>query len=331
MDYTINHRFKVLALAVAVFFLLFLGMESLALARAGGGRSSGSSMRSSGSYQRSSPSGSYQRTQPMAPMAQPAPRSSMGRTFLAGLGGGLAGGMLGSMLFGGRGYAGGGGGWGGGGGGFGFGDLIFLIIILAIIYFVWKHFRQKRQAMEYSSVGDAYGTTYAPTGYNQPVAAYEPPPSQQDLVYEGLRRIREMDPSFDEIRFKEDVEDSFFKIQSAWTRRDLSPVRHLFTPQMLSTFQEDVNRYMANKQINRLENIAVRQVDIVDVVQDQGQEYITVKFLASLLDYVTDDTGGQVLSGSTTDPVKFLEYWNFTRRIGDRTWVLAGITQEGDY
>ncbi len=336
MDRSIDkHRFKVFALAVAVFFLLFLGMESLALARAGGGRSSGTSgSRSSGSYRSSTPSGSYQRTQPMTPTSptQSVQKPSMGRSFLAGLGGGMLGGMLGSMLFGGRGYAGGPGGWGGGG--FGFGDLILLIIVAAIVYFVWRHFRQKRQAaMEFSSVGETFGTGYAPQGYSQPLPGpvYEPPSGQQDVVYNGLRNISATDPSFDEARFKESVEDMFFKIQSGWTKRDLSTIRHLFSSQMLTTFQEDVNRYVANKQINRLENIAVRQVEIVDAVQDQGEEYITVKFLASLLDYVVDDTSNQVISGSTTDPVKFLEYWTFTRRVGDRNWVLAGITQEGDY
>jgi predicted lipid-binding transport protein (Tim44 family) len=99
---------------------------------------------------------------------------------------------------------------------------------------------------------------------------------------------------------------------------------------MYNTFQDDINRFIANKQFNRLENIAVRQVDIVDAVQDQGEEYITVKFLASLLDYVVDETG-QTQSGSTSDPVKFLEYWTFTRKVGERNWLLAGITQEGDY
>jgi len=33
--------------------------------------------------------------------------------------------------------------------------------------------------------------------------------------------------------FKELVEDNFFKIQSAWTKRDMSGVRNLLSPQML--------------------------------------------------------------------------------------------------
>ena len=334
----INGRFKMLALIMALFFFLFVGMESLALARAGGGRSSGSRGYSSGSssggsYRPSSPSGTYQRPMTSTPTPAPYSRPSLGRTFMAGLGGGLLGGMLGSMFFRGPsyGYGGGyGGGWGGGGGFHAIGllfDLIFLVIIVAIIYFVVKRFRARRQEMAYSSA-----TSYGTVGYDMPPQDpyYAPPPPIQNTVYDGLRHISDMDPSFDEMRFKETVEDYFFKIQGAWTRRDLGPIKYLLTPQMLNTFQEDISRYISNKQFNRLENIAVRQVDIVDAVQDQGEEYITVKFLANLLDYVTDESGN-VVSGSTSDPVKFLEYWTWTRRIGERNWVLAGITQERDY
>ena len=318
-------------LLVAFFFLFFVGMESLALARAGGGTSSGSRGFSSGGGYRSAPSGSsgYQSSPQTAPPSSALGQPSTGRSFMSGMAGGMVGGMLGSMLFRGHGYAGGGG-WGGGG--IGFGDILLVFIILAAIYFIWKRFRMRREAMEYGSTGAAFGTTYGSTGYNAPQSAPDyGAPTQGDVIATGLRRISDMDPTFDEFRFKEIVEDNFFKIQSAWGKRDLSGVRNLFTPQMLNTFQEDVKKYIADKQINRLENIAVRQVEIVDAVQDQGVEYITVKFLASLLDYVVSDTNNELISGSSTDPVKFLEYWNWTRRVGERTWLLAGITQEGDY
>ncbi len=325
-----HHPRKMLIMLVALLFLFFIGMESIAFARAGGGRSSGSRGFSSGRPAPSQQQRDYQQRQQQAtpqrpPVQQPAPAPSMGRSFLYGLGGGLLGGMVGSMLFGGRGYAGGQG-WGGGG--FGFSDIIIILVILGIIYFVVKRFRA-RKAMEMSSAGGAYSPSYT---YDAPAA--EPvytSSAQGDPVSEGLRHISEMDSSFDESKFKELVEDNFFRIQSGWTKRDLSGVRHMFTPQMLNTFQEEVNKAIAGKQINRLENIAVRQVEIVDAAQDQGEEYITVKFLASLLDYTVDETNNQVISGSSTEPVKFLEYWTFTRKIGERSWLLSGITQEGDY
>jgi predicted lipid-binding transport protein (Tim44 family) len=213
-------------------------------------------------------------------------------------------------------------GWGGG---FGFGDIIILIIIMGIIYFIVKKVKARRQ-MGIASAGPGYGTF----AYNQEPAddiSY----NQVDSVSQALRHIAEMDPSFDEVRFKETAQDIFFKIQGAWTRRDLGSVRHLLTPEMLNIFQAEIDKQIANKQINRLENIAIRQVDIVDAAQDQGEEYITVRFLANLLDYTVDEKDGRIISGSDRDPVKFLEYWTFYRKIGDKQWVLSGITQEGDY
>jgi predicted lipid-binding transport protein (Tim44 family) len=232
------------------------------------------------------------------------------------------------MLFGGHGYAGGAGGWGGGG--FGFSDFIIILIVLGIAYFIFKRYRAKKQEeMQMSAAGVGYGQSYAEPTYGQqyePVAA-----SQEDRVSQGLRYIKEMDAAFDKDRFKEYVEDNFFRIQSAWTKRDISGVRSLLSPQMADTFQNDINNYVANRQFNRLENIAVREVEVVDAGQDQGEEYITVKFLASLLDYTVDEATNKTLSGSPTDPVKFLEYWTFQRRIGEKNWVLGGITQEGDF
>jgi predicted lipid-binding transport protein (Tim44 family) len=331
-----NNPFRMTIILVATLFLLFVAMESVSFARAGGGRSSGSRGFSSGSSTtRSAPSSPSQPSRqpgvaPASPGPQPSAAPSFGRSLLYGIGGGMLGGMLGSMLFGGHGFAGGGGGWGSGG--FGMSDMIIILVILGIVYFVVKRFRARRQEMEMSSTGPGYGTGYAPYSSAEPVrdAVYDAAPLE-DTVSAGLRHIREMDPTFDENRFKETVEDIFFKIQSAWTKRDLSNVKALPTPQMLNTFQENISRDIADKRINRLENIAVRQVDIVDAVQDQGEEYVTVKFVASLLDYTVDEATNQVVAGSDKDPVKFLEYWTFNRKVGERNWALAGITQEGDY
>jgi len=242
-----------------------------------------------------------------------------------GLGGGLMGGMIGSMLFGRSGYAGN----GIGGGGFGFGDIIILLIIAGIIYFVYKRYKAKKMMQMSTASPGGYGS-YA---YNEP--AYGPsydgqPQGGGDAVSNGLRHIGETDPAFNEQTFCEKAEDLFFKIQGGWTRRDINGISDLLTPQMRDTFQGDIDRYLADKKINRLENIAVRQVEIVDAVQDQGEEYITVRYTASLLDFVTDETGN-VLSGSSIEPVKFLEYWTYTRKVGDRSWRLSGITQEQDY
>jgi len=326
MERNIRRLFKSVAIILALFFMCYITSETLAHARAGGGRSIGSRGFTPGrSYQRTTPYQSprpYQGQQQTQPgYAQPQMQQpSFGRSLLYGIGGGLLGGMIGSMLFGRSGYAG-----TGSYGGFGFGDLIILLLLVGIVYYVVKRIRARKQALE--------GPGYSSYSYTEPVneTSYSGYKEQESLVASGLKHIAQTDPVFDEARFKEMAQDIFFKIQGAWTRRDLKGVRDLLTPQMYNIFQDEINKLIANKQINRLENIAIREVDIVDAVQDQGEEYITVKFLANLLDYTVDEKDGKIISGSDTDPVKFLEYWTFYRKTGDARWVLSGITQENDY
>jgi predicted lipid-binding transport protein (Tim44 family) len=110
--------------------------------------------------------------------------------------------------------------------------------------------------------------------------------------------------------------------------RDLAPVSGLLSEEMRRTFQEDIDRLLSEKRVNRLENIAVRSVEVAEAWQEQGQDYITALIYANLLDYTTDDATGQVVSGSKTDPVKFEEFWTFTRPVGSGSWKLSAINQK---
>ena len=311
---------------LSVFFLLtalfWLGMDSEAFARAGGGRSSGSmGSGSSRGYSRPAPPPSQPPATPQQ-MQTPTAPGGAGRSFLSGMAGGVMGGLLGGMLFRSLGFADS----GAEGAGFGFGDLLLIMVILTIIYFVYKRFRS-RNTMQMSAAGAGSYSYQAPT----PIQVYAPPALEggtENSKIEGLRHIREMDPSFNEKAFKDLSEDIFFKIQGAWTRRDLSNVRQLLSQEMFNVFQQDVNRMLAEKQINRLENIAVREVEIVEAGQKRGEEFVTARFYANLLDYTADDKTGQIISGSSSDPVKFVEYWTFSRNVGEKNWVLAGISQE---
>jgi predicted lipid-binding transport protein (Tim44 family) len=121
--------------------------------------------------------------------------------------------------------------------------------------------------------------------------------------------------------------DAFFKIQGAWANREMSSVRDLLTDEMYRNLQEDAEKLKREKKFNKLDNIAVRSTDIAEAWQELGKDYITVRFYANLLDYTVDERTGQVVGGSKTDPVKFEEYWTFTRPVGPHPWQLSAITQ----
>jgi predicted lipid-binding transport protein (Tim44 family) len=233
--------------------------------------------------------------------------------------GGIAGGMLGGMLFRSLGMAGGGMGAGGGIG-------IFEIILLAGIgYLIYRFIKNRRTA--------ASSAPYAQGGYQGgnviPISSdTNGNQSATGDLEAGLGHIRQMDASFDEQRFSDQVMDIFFKIQGSWMNRDLSPVLGLLTDEIRQIFQGDLNQLILDKQVNRLENIAVRNVEPVEAWQESGQDYITALIYANLLDYTTDDASGAVVSGSKTEPVKFEEYWTFTRPVGNNPWRLSAINQK---
>jgi predicted lipid-binding transport protein (Tim44 family) len=143
----------------------------------------------------------------------------------------------------------------------------------------------------------------------------------------GIGHLRQMDAGFDPRAFAETASDIFFKVQGAWTARDLRSVSAHLTPEMQAQLQGDCDRLRAERKINRLENIAVRTAEITEAWQETGQDFVTVHFLASLLDYTTDESGARVLDGNRTEPVKFEEYWTFVRPVGPGAFRLSAIQQ----
>ncbi len=320
-----NTAWKFLGTLVVVVGLLAATMPDEAWGRAGGGMSSGS--RGSRSY--SSPSRSYSApsrptspsTQPLA-QPQPSPVASTAGGFWRSLAGGLAGGFLGAMLFRSLGFAGG---FGGElGGGFGLFDLLLLAAIGYLIFWI---VRRNRMAQEAPATGyysrmpaDSYGSAGAPA------ATLEPAAGPEDLG-RGLAHVRQMDPRFDEVGFKEWCSDTFFRIQAAWMHRDLEKLRPLLTEEMREVFRKQIEDLRAKRQINKLENITVRSIELTEAWQEQGQDYITVRYLANLLDYTVDEASGKIVSGSDSEPVKFEEFWTWVRPVGPNSWRLSAINQ----
>ena len=295
-----------------------------AWARAGGGRSTGS--RGSRSYSSpakpdATPASPNRQAVPPSSVQQPMPqRSGWMGGLMGGITGFILGGMIGSLLFGGL-----------GGGLFGGLGLLEIVLIGGLIYFAFSYMRRRQRP----APAGAYG--YAPP------QGMETPSWQSESRYastatmgetatisdleRGLGHIRQMDSAFDPRRFTETATDVFFTIQAAWTARDMGAVRDVLTPEMYETLQKDCERLRAERRVNRLENIAVRTVEVTEAWQESGQDFVTVHFLASLLDYTVDEASNQVMTGSRTEPVKFEEYWTFIRPVGPHVWQLSAIQQ----
>ena len=240
---------------------------------------------------------------------------------MRGLAGGIMGGILGGMLFRGLGFGSNSDGESGGIG------LFEILLICALLYGLYWYFKKRRQAAAASAYYQSSADTVEPRYQTSAAAAYVQPQEEEGDIEKGMSYIRQMDSSFDQKKFQDLVMDHFFKIQGAWANNDVSGVRNLLTEEMFKIIGDDIEKLKLEKKINKLENIAVRSVDIVESWQESGRDYITVRFYANLLDYTVEEATGKVVSGSKTEPVKFEEYWTFTRPVGNHPWQLSAINQ----
>ena len=314
-------RLKMISLITILLFVSIAVFEIDSYARFGGGRSfGGRGTRSYSAPSRQSSSPGPSRQQNAAPQNQPAPAPQpAGGGFLRSMGGGLLGGLLGGMLFSSLGFGGMQGGFGGSGIG-----IVEILLLLGVGYFVVRMVKSRR-----SGENRAYQASSQQAGYqteNHPLGGSSSQPREDDIST-GISHIRQMDSSFDEGRFKENAMDIFFTLQAAWMSRSLSSVSALLTDEMKGIIQRDIDNLLREKKVNRLENIAIRNIEITEAWQESGQDFLTVLYTANLLDYTTDDSTGEVVEGSKTEPVKFEEFWTFTRPLGNNPWKISAINQ----
>jgi predicted lipid-binding transport protein (Tim44 family) len=314
---------RIIFVALGLFAFVALSqiiLESYADARAGGGRSGG--FRGSRSY--SSPARPTQPSNPTAPRRDATPSQQPGMMgpqtggFMRGLGTAVLGGFLGSMLF--SGLAHGFGGLGGlGGSGFG---MIEILLLAGLGYFLYRKFLRPAAATGYGSM--QYQNTQPYTQYDPPSSPVAEAPSNNEVDYRSLTM---MDRSFNPDQFLKTAQDIFFKVQGAWNKQDTNALSALCGSELMKTWGDELTSLRARGQQNKMENIALRESEITEVWTENGEDYITVRLLANLLDYNVDAKTGAVVSGSNSDPIQFEEYWTFSRPVGPNAWKLSAVQQ----
>ena len=292
---------RVLALGVVVLSMAVsqLVFADEALARAGRGGSSGSrGSRSPSAPARSAPgsiTGSH--SAPAVPR-EPTPAP-------AGWGGGvpgfLIGGLLGGLLL-------------GGGAGVGLLDIVGLALL------GWLALKMLRRRAETASAAESWSVSGA-RALDAPAGFADGDPEA------GVDRARHADPDFDRADFAATASEMFSKVQAAWNARDIAAIGPLLTPEMQSALHKDANALAAQGRTHHVERMTVRATEVVEAWQEERQDYVTVRFAASLVDYTVDDATGHVVEGSRDAAIQFEEFWTFTRPVWAKAWRLRAIQQ----
>ncbi len=277
----------------------------------------------------------------------------LGTGLFAGIGGFLLGGMLGRMMFGGMGGMGTGGGFG----------ILEILLIGGIIFFIFRMIRNRTAAASseprYSGNRYAEADPYGVGGHEEEPRERDEAPGRYERsggVYRGsdigtaggstrsargsgggprrdsasdaaLRQMAEGDTSFSEQAFLGLVKENFIRFQNAWTARDLTSVRDLMDKEIYTEVERDIEGLKSEGKINKLDDVDIKGAEIVEVWNEEGYDFINVRYEASLCDYVVDERSGDIVEGSRTERVNFSEYWTWVRPEGPNGWFLSAIEQ----
>jgi hypothetical protein len=111
------------------------------------------------------------------------------------------------------------------------------------------------------------------------------------------------------------VRNYFTELNAAWTKHDLSKVRHLISDRLYDANSFWMSLYKQNGWNNRLDDLKIGDVQIIKIELDNYYENITVRVFASCFDY-TEDQQHKILGGSKKKRRSYSEYWTFARRAG---------------
>lgn len=164
--------------------------------------------------------------------------------------------------------------------------------------------------------------------------------AEEDLSYyasskaSAARVLIGDDLEFDVNRFIDDRVDDFYRVQNAWSDCELTALSSRLDPRLFREMTRECQELRRRGVINHLENVVVREAELVDAWKESEAEYATVRFNAYAIDYTFNPRTQKILAGDPSYPIKFEEYWTFTRstrgRRGEHPWMLTSISQGED-
>lgn len=302
---------------LALWCCAFLALApALAEARAGhsfGSRPSSMGSRGSRSWENNGAQ-PFNRSLGSPPAAQPgfAPRSAypayggsffQRHPFLTG----LAGGIFGSWLFG-HGAAAHG---TAGGAGSAIGALLWIVIIVAAVWFALRLLRRGAASSGWRGGGAG------PMARRGAVGAAVPLPRGRDvnLADADLQSFQRLHAA----------------VQDAWSAGDLARLRRLTTPEMLSYFSEELTHNASQGVRNIVADVRLLKGELSESWEERDLQYATAYLSWRALDYVVRPAtrpgeGDEVVGGDPRVPVETEEVWTFVRGRGS-DWILSAIQQ----
>lgn len=194
----------------------------------------------------------------------------------------------------------------------GFGAFLFFLIIVFVIIVLSK---------KYGKNGGV--SSYMRTLNNTPRNGPNPFNVNENEIESKIQAI---DPLFNKTEFLSWASDLFVKLQYAWSDRDLETIRSFETPELYEQTASQVQRYINNKQINKMERVSVNIAKLNKFEQLADRDSLTVVLESKMVDYIIDENTGNVLKGDKNLNRVNWYVLNFVRKTGVKTNAEGKVT-----
>ena len=118
----------------------------------------------------------------------------------------------------------------------------------------------------------------------------------------------------------------FIKIQQAWSERNWKIIRPFETEELFSQHSAQLEEYIKNGRINKIEKINVKYCKLRNFEVDGDKEVLTIELCAIMRDYVIDEKTNKVLESDPNRDWRMKYIMTFNRKHGVKT--NAGVSNK---
>ena len=189
----------------------------------------------------------------------------------------------------------------------GSGNLLFLVIVIVIVFLI---ITRKSQHQSTPHAGTAAGAQQTPGSKLLPMNEYE-----------------KLDPNFSAGEMREKLANIYVQMQNSCTARNIEALRPYFSDALYQQFDRQIRGLVADRLINRVERIAVLDVNLRGFFQEGGEDHLVTELKTRITDYTVNEDTGAIVSGSNTAE-KYMTYeWDLSRPTGTLTEKAGETTQ----
>jgi len=148
-------------------------------------------------------------------------------------------------------------------------------------------------------------------------------------VNDGLRSIRQADPTFDPAQFVDGAKMAYEMIVMAYADGDRRTLKNLLSREVHDGFVQAISDREARNEKVQSSFVGIDKAEVVGAEQKGSEAHITLRIVSELIS-ATRNASGEVIDGDPETVVEVKDVWTFARdtRSRDPNWKLVATEAE---